>query len=135
MGQLMLLVGDRPRSSSGVRVGTRAGTGTARGHHRRVRTGPMPLGMTLLAVPCFGPPSRSSPTGRASTSAAWWRSSASRDSRDRVLDDDLDLAALDLVAQGRADLPELSGVRRRSGLHQGEGDLDLAPLVLDSLEP
>jgi len=68
--------------------------------------------------------------------------SALRDSRDHVLDDGLDLAALDLVPERGAYLPELSAVRRRGGLHEAEVDFqlaevtfDLAQLVLDSFEP
>src|ERR1700683_4738197 len=67
----------------------------------------------------------------AASAAQGRRRSALRDSRDGVLDDGLDLAALDLVPERAADLSELSGVRRRGGLHEGEVDFPLAELTLD----
>src|SRR5277367_3258050 len=62
------------------------------------------------------------------------RASALRDSRDGVLDDGLDLAAFDLVAERATDLPELPGVRGHGGLHEAEVDLHFAEITFDLVE-
>ena len=51
-----------------------------------------------------------------------------------MLDNRHDLAALDLVAEGAANIPKLPGVRRHGGLHEAEVDLRLAKIAFDLAE-